>query len=302
MNKNIITIDLDLISNFEKNLKILNLSKNTIKNYTFDILNFIKFIQENKKKKSISTEDLNIELIKNFIVKLKINLKNKSINRKIQTIKKFLKFISYNYEIEFKFIEKLKNIRTEKNLPKVISDQDIKKIIDYLINRQKPIWQNTRDALIIEMLYSTGLRISELCNLKFTDFLINEDFIHIKGKGNKTRSIPILSNLNEKIDNLKNLYPFQIKNEDFLFLKRSNSSISIRSIQSMLKIIRADLNLPSYLTPHKIRHSFATSLLENGLNIKQIQNLLGHSNLNTTQIYTKIDKKNLIKKLEKIKQ
>ncbi len=289
---------LDILNEFQEYLQSLKLSKLTIKNYSLDISNFLSSAQ----KEDLNLEkEINFEFYKNWLIEMKNKLNNRSVNRNLYSLKKFLTFIAYKYNIQSDVLSRIKSLKTERNLPKIIETDEIKNILTFLQNRpNKKYWQNFRDSLLIEMLYSTGLRISEILSIRLQDIIL-QDFIYIKGKGDKERIIPILKNIQNQILKLKEIYPFEMKKNDFIFLIKESKSISVRFCQDLLQKTRNKMNLPDFLTLHKIRHSFATALLENGANIKEIQKLLGHSSISTTQIYTRVDRKNLIRKLSKIK-
>jgi len=174
--------------------------------------------------------------------------------------------------------------------------------------REWSSWQHRRDIAILYFIYSTGLRVSEILQFTFSD-LPFEDQIKIIGKGNKERYIPLLPIVKQKIDlyivNLKSAETIDINNNDPLFLKISSNnkkSLTTRDIQrSMKKLVEIyPGSLPSEATPHSLRHSFASHLLQNGLNIREIQKLLGHSSINTTQIYTKLEDEFLKREYDKI--
>lgn len=272
-------------------------SKNTIKNYYLDIKFFLKDLRNN---------DINMidhEYLSKWLEEQKINNRsNVSINRSISAVKSFFKFLEIKFNISNSSILNLKLLRTSKNLPKNIRENDLEKIATFLKNRKnKKEWENNRDYLIFKLIFITGMRISEALSLKLQDFLNEDELVMIKGKGLKERMVPISKLIKDQIIKLYyNEYPlFLNKTDHMVFLNTKGKKITPRHFQRTIKYAREKIGSWENFTPHSIRHSCATYLLEKNINIKKIQKLLGHKNLSTTQIYTKVNIKNIIEKLNR---
>ncbi len=188
------------------------------------------------------------------------------------------------------------------SLPKAVSVETISDIINNIdrIIKYKNNWEMFRDKLLFILLYSTGMRISEALSLKHLD--LEKDEVVIFGKGGKERLLPLLDIIKSSYISYKNALKeakIQFTGNSWLFINHKERKLSARDVERTFQIIKINKNLPSF-SPHVMRHSFATSLLENGANIRQIQSLLGHENLSTTQKYTKITQKIIGEKLKKI--
>ena len=252
-------------------------SLNTTKSYKTDINQYFEFI-DNKNKKYYEVGE--------FVKYLnKTNYAKSSINRKIASINNFFEWYQENNKLEkIKFI-KTKYIKQDKKLPDVLTSSYINRLLSNLpVDNPK----NVRDRTIIELLYSSGLRVSELTNLKINDFKRNKS-IKVLGKGNKTRILPITNEaykfINLWIKKNRSFYEND-KSNDFLFIGVRGSKISDREIQ---RIVKSSLGT----FPHSIRHSFATHLLDGGADLRVVQEMLGHVDPSTTQIYTHVSKKKL---------
>lgn len=252
-------------------------STNTTTSYKNDIKQFFKFLN-NKSKKNLETD----EYVK-FLNKS--NYAKSSINRKIASINKFFEWCQENKYIEDIKYKKIKYVKDEKKLPEILTSNYINKLLNNLpIDNPK----NLRDKAIIELLYSSGLRVSELTNLKIND-LKNNKSVKVIGKGDKTRILPMTNQayklLNLWITNSRSFYENENSN-DFIFIGVRGKKISEREIQ---RIVKSKLGT----FPHSIRHSFATHLLDGGADLRIVQEMLGHTDPSTTQIYTHVSKKKL---------
>ncbi len=265
----------EFLRRLETEMKITRQSEKTIRSYMFFNEKFLDFIGKDP-------DNANKEDVKLFIAK-KLNNKSES------TIILALAAIKYAFTTIFgrDITLGIKRPKKPKRLPEVLSQQEIKNIIEAAPSK--------KSRLIIEMLYYTGMRVSELINLKRNDIDLDKGEIIIIGKGNKERKILLPKKLIEELRNWLNEHE-----GDYLFSK--DKPMSARNIQKMLKTIKHKIGLKKPLTPHKLRHSFATHLLEQGLDIRTIQVLLGHENLNTTQIYTHITDELYRKAREKIER
>ena len=250
-----------------------NLSRNSVNNYLVDLDQFFH-------NEDIKASDLNVK-IKSYITNLrKKNLKTSSINRKISTLKNFLRFLQTEKiinQIDFQEFESLSNL---KKIPKAISKLQMEQIFKNLyVSKQtnKELY-----ILVLKLIYLSGLRISEALNLKWSDINHQDNSIYIFGKGSKERKVYIIKDFLELLKNLG-------KKNQFVFAL-NNKKISARSVNKFLENCYNDSIIKDKLSSHVFRHSFATTMLENNADIRHIQKLLGHSSISTTEIYTKVAK------------
>jgi len=265
------------------------LSENTHKAYYIDLNYFFNFISEHKGK-TISTkiiEELNIKDFRSWLASLEKNKNKYSSNSQARakaSLRSFYKFLNKNKIINNTSIFNLQQSKIVKRLPKPIPFKDIMKIIE--IAGEKKDWTGIRDKTLLILIYSTGLRISEALQLNRID-VQNKNNIRIIGKGGKVREVPLI---NSAIDAIEKLLE---ANEDLtpkepLFIANKGKRLSARQVQKTMEEIRGKLSLPSSVTPHALRHSFATHLLDKGVDLRTLQELLGHSSLSTTQGYTAV--------------
>ncbi len=263
--------------------KIKGYSKNTITSYKTDLKKYFEYINKNNK---------NYYEIEKYIQSLsKSKYAKSTVNRKIVSISSFFKWCINQKKLNIKDIKHIKNIKTERKLPTILTSNFINNLLD-TIPTSTP--KEIRDRTIIEILYSSGLRVSELTNLKVIDFKNNKS-LKVLGKGNKTRILP----MTDKSFNYMNLwiskYRSEYKNEksgNYIFLGVRGGKISDREIQRIV-----NLRLGTF--PHSIRHTFATHLLDGGADLRVVQEMLGHTDPSTTQIYTHVSKKQLKEKYKR---
>lgn len=210
-----------------------------------------------------------------------------SIARELSTLRNFFKYLNRNGIAENTAISVISSPRRPKVLPRALNVDETFNVLDVAADFAKSEWQGLRDVAIFTILYGCGLRISEALSLNAGD-INHGSFLKIKGKGNKERLVPLLPVVVEKIDAYLKACPYDIKNGEPLFLGARGERLSPRIVQRTLEKIRAYLGLPSTLTPHALRHSFATHLLAEGTDLRSIQELLGHASLHTTQRYTDV--------------
>ncbi len=272
-----------------------NLSSKTIRAYDIDINQFLeKFV--NYKINQINKFDL-----KDYVENLFINsYKIKTIKRKIAVLKAFFNYLEFDEIVEVNPFRKLKlSLKEPKLLPKTLELSEIKRVLKYLYSLKNSYFDKTsfsyklliRDIVSIEILFSTGIRVSELSNLKKNEINIKQGIVKIFGKGSKERIIQICDK--EVLNLLKEysiLFNLNSNPNNHFLLNRLNNNFSEQSIRAMIHKYEQKLGLRQ-ITPHMFRHSFATLLLEEGVDVRYIQNMLGHSSISTTQIYTKVNTK-----------
>ena len=271
-----------------------NLSLKTMHAYDSDLNQFLEKFK-NYKVNEISKFDLKdyVESLFNHPYKIK------TIKRKIAVLKTFFNYLEFDEILEINPFRKLRlSLKEPKLLPKTLDIKEIKTILKYLYDLKHIYDKSTfrykllvRDIVTIEILFSTGIRVSELSNLKKNEINIKQGIIKIFGKGSKERIIQICDK--EVLLLLKEYcILFKIKDNEtkYFLLNRLNNNFSEQSIRAMIHKYEEKLGLKN-ITPHMFRHSFATLLLEEGVDVRYIQNMLGHSSISTTQIYTKVNTK-----------
>lgn len=270
------------------------LSKNTINSYLNDISQFCIFLQ----KKNIDLEKLTFEIFQEFILsKKEQQQKSRTIARQQSSVKNFIIFMETEEIIKKKFSDKITAYQVEAYFPFFLT----KKQINFFLDNKETDKISIRNKLIFHYLYGLGLRVTELCNVSIDHIDFNEKFISILGKGNKTRLLPIhdkLLAMTKKYLNCARKEFFQFQKTNFLFLNKNGGKISRISVWNIVKKKSLTKNI-SNISPHTFRHSFATHLLQNGLDLRFIQELLGHANPSTTEIYTHLLNEDLHKMMEK---
>lgn len=263
-----------------------SLSGNTITAYIGDLEKLLLFLAEN----STNILNVTVEDLENFISGLRdIGIHARSQARILSGIRSFFHFLLIEHYIQQDPSELLESPQIGKHLPDILSVDEI----DCLINAiDRSTREGQRNCAILETLYSCGLRVSELCNLKISDLYLKDGFIRVEGKGSKQRLVPISNKAIKEI----NLY-FQYRDEgliksgyeDFLFISKFGKNISRIMVFHIIKELSEKIGLKKSISPHTFRHSFATHLLEGGANLRAIQSMLGHESIGTTEIYTHID-------------
>ena len=286
----------DAFTNWLGNLKeVRNLSDNTLISYKHDVKSFIEFISTHTGSEvSIKyLNDMKISDFRSFLSYLRNkDISSTSIARIISSLKSFFNYLLNTNLIESTVVQSLRTPKQKKSLPRPISSELAIETIKHAQDMEKEKWIGMRNKSILMLLYGCGLRISEALNLNFED--INEnDYLIIKGKGNKERMVPLMDYVKNDIENYIHECPKNFMKDDPLFVGKRLDRLSPRIIQYVLEKIRHNLSLPETATPHALRHSFATHLLDSGGDLRTIQELLGHSSLSTTQKYTNVETEKL---------
>ena len=272
--------------------QVKNLSENTTKSYKRDLKKLYLFLE---KLNVTNYSDIKEEICSAWIGDLySQNNKPKSIQRHLSSAKGFFRFLKKNNLISSSPFELVTAPKSSNTLPDVLSPEDVEQLLNFKPSNTIEI----RDMAIVELMYSSGLRVSETVNINISDFEENMSFLRVLGKGSKTRLVPMgrfaINAINNWISERE-----KISNDtDALFLNSKGSRLSVRSIQLRLKKMAIKQGLPP-VHPHMLRHSFATHMLESSGDLRTIQELLGHSSLSTTQIYTKLDYQHLAKIYDK---
>ena len=272
--------------------QVKNLSENTTKSYERDLKKLYLFLD---KLNVTNYSDIKEEICSAWIGDLySQNNKPKSIQRHLSSAKGFFRFLKKNNLIGSSPFELVTAPKSSNTLPDVLSPEDVEQLLNFKPSNTIEI----RDMAIVELMYSSGLRVSETVNINISDFEENMSFLRVIGKGSKTRLVPMGRFAINAINNWLNEREKISNNTDALFLNSKGSRLSVRSIQLRLKKMAIKQGLPP-VHPHMLRHSFATHMLESSGDLRTIQELLGHSSLSTTQIYTKLDYQHLAKIYDK---
>ena len=281
------------IKSFQHYLKLeRGLSQNTIDNYTFDLQRLCSYLDQN----SISVSPINIqeETIQQFIYTISKELNARTQARILSGLKAFFNYLIFEDYRTNNPMELIETPRIGRKLPDTLSINEIDKLIQAIDLSKK---EGERNRAIIETLYGCGLRVSELVNLKISDLFFEEDFIRVSGKGNKQRFVPIATHTKKYIEIYKSTIrnKLQIKKnfEDTLFLNQHGKQLTRAMIFTIIKDLAVKSNIKKSISPHTLRHSFATHLLENGADLRSIQIMLGHESITTTEIYIHLDRKHL---------
>ena len=262
-------------------------SAHTVDAYARDLSQFLDFFTTPQSIDSLSK--IQITDCRRYISSRHCQLISKSsLARKLSTIRNFFHWLDRNKIVKNSAISVLSSPKKDKILPRSLEINQTFELIEEAPNFERENWQQLRDIAIFTLLYGCGLRISEAVNTNIGDF-DNQDFLRIKGKGKKERIVPLLPIVTKTINTYLSACPYSHNNGDAVFLGARGERISPRIIERQMEKIRNYMGLPSNLTPHSLRHSFATHLLANGTDIRSIQELLGHSSLSTTQRYTEVE-------------
>ncbi|HEX9980717.1 MAG TPA: site-specific tyrosine recombinase XerD [Flavobacterium sp.] len=281
------------IIQFRNYLKIeRGLSLNTLENYCLDVHRLAGWIENNNV--SASPLDIQKEDLQQFIYAVSSEVNARSQARIISGLKSFFSWLVFEHCRNDNPMELIETPKTGRKLPDTLSLAEIDSLIA-AIDLSRP--EGERNRAILETLYGCGLRVSELVDLKISDLFFEEGFIKVTGKGSKQRFVPI-GNLTQKyIEIYRNSVRsgISIKKgfEDTLFLNRRGSKLTRAMIFTIIKSLAVEINLDKNISPHTLRHSFATHLLENGADLRSIQLMLGHESITTTEIYVHLDRKHL---------
>jgi integrase/recombinase XerD len=282
---------INYIKSYQSYLRIeRGLSKNTIDNYTFDMERLCLFLDENAI--SISPIKIGEETIQQFIYSVSKEVNPRSQARIISGLKSFFSYLIFEDYRSDNPMELIETPKTGRKLPDTLSVEEIDALISAIDLSSN---EGERNRAMLETLYGCGLRVSELVSLKISDLFFDEGFIKITGKGNKQRFVPI-GNLTQKYihiykDNIRTHLNIKKGHEDTLFLNRRGAQLSRAMIFTIIKGLAVQIDLNKSISPHTLRHSFATHLLENGADLRSIQLMLGHESITTTEIYVHLDRK-----------
>lgn len=267
-----------MIESFLKYLKAgKGFSDHTVKNYKIDLDNFFDYVKEKKVDTNLVREYLK------FLYEKKYS--SRTISRKVSTLKSYYKYLESENIIDENPLELISNPKIEKTLPNYLNYEDLEKLLSTPDITKK---EGLRDALLLEMLYSSGCRVSEISNIKIKDINFKDRKIKILGKGNKER----YAFYGSKCEKLLNNY-LEKEMHEYLFTNKHGNRLNERTIRKIVEDTARKADIKVHVTPHTLRHTYATHLLNEGADLKSVGDLLGHENLSTTQIYTHVSNERL---------
>lgn len=274
------------------------LSSNSIQNYRMDVEKLITYLEQKKITETPIT--ITKDSTQQFVYEVAKNVSPRSQARIISGLKSFFSYLIFEDYRSDNPMELIEAPKLGRKLPDTLSEEEINSLIA-AIDLSKP--QGERNRAILETLYGCGLRVSELINLKLSDLYFAEDFIKVTGKGDKQRFVPI-SEINKKYiliykNDIRSHLDIKKGFEDILFLNRRGRQLTRAMIFTIIKQLAEKINLNKNISPHTLRHSFATHLLTNGADLRAIQQMLGHESITTTEVYVHVDRSHLAEVIEK---
>ncbi|WP_298902777.1 site-specific tyrosine recombinase/integron integrase [uncultured Psychroserpens sp.] len=285
------------LSDYKYYLKIeRGLSANSIANYELDVQKLINYLDVNNI--TISPVKIDYETIQSFIYEVSRQLNSRSQSRLISGLRSFFGYLVFEDYRTTNPLDHIESPKIGRKLPDTLSIDEIDALINAIdLTREfNNVRIGERNRAILETLYSCGLRVSELINLKISDLFFDEGFIKVTGKGNKQRFVPIGSNTQNYIAIWKDIRAHINIDKDYkdtLFLNNRGKQLTRAMIFTIIKNLAKAINLNKTISPHTFRHSFATHLLENGADLRAIQLMLGHESITTTEIYMHVDRSHL---------
>lgn len=277
---------------FEKNL-----SEKTVYAYKVDLFQFTQYLNEHEVPKS--WENIDRSVLRDYIHTLYQRQKPKTIKRKVASLKVFFRFLEFEDLIVVSPFRKLDiRVKLEKHLPVVLTLTEIKSLFSYLDEKRDCFQEASvakqrqliRDSAILDLLFSTGIRVSELCHLRQENLDLESQTLRVLGKGKKERQIPLCGEgLTRKLRDYFQCFDMDLVQTPYVFSGRKGKPISDHTIRQLIQRICEGAGISKKVTPHTFRHTIATLLLESGVDIRFIQTFLGHSSINTTEIYVKVN-------------
>lgn len=286
-NKSVNKVNADIIEKYRRYMKLeRNYSENTLDAYMSDLQKLLDYVGS----EGLHVLDVKLDDLRNFVAALvDIGISARSQSRILSGVRTFYTFLILDGYIEDDPTELLEWPKIGEHLPEVLSVEEVDRL-EQACDLSK--WEGQRNRTIIEVLFSCGLRVSELINLRLSDLFLDEKFIRVMGKGKKERLVPISESAVKELQYWfmdRNLMKIKPGEEDFVFLNRRGGHLTRMMIFTIVRRLAEAAGIEKAISPHTLRHSFATALLEGGANLRAIQDMLGHERISTTQIYTHID-------------
>lgn len=277
----------DIVSRYKRYLKLeKGYSVNTLDAYMRDLDKLVRYLAAEQ----VHVTEVKLEQLEHFAASISdLGIGPRSLARILSGVRQFYRFLVLDGYMEDDPTELLESPKQPNHLPEVLSTAEVD-LLEQAIDLSK--WEGHRNRAIIEVLFSCGLRVSELINLKLSNLYVDEQFIRVMGKGSKERLVPISPRALEELNywfSMRNEMSIKPGEEDYVFLNRRGHHLTRTMILIMIKRYAAEAGIKKTISPHTLRHSFATSLLEGGADLRAIQAMLGHESIGTTEIYTHID-------------
>ena len=295
--------DQDLIKKFEEYLYVIkNYSKHTVYGYVKDVVDFSKYLKDNKLASSL--KDIRRSRTCSYYVSelVKKGFEARSINRKISSLRTFYNFLLKEGIVDVNYFKEVENVKTPKKLPTFIDETDMLTILDSIDTNSD---LGNRNRVLLELMYATGMRVSELCSLEIKQVNFYNNTIKVNGKGKKDRIVILYDSIADKLKfyidfTRSNLLSISgIEEISNVFINYKGTPLTPRGVRKIINNVIENCAVNKHVSPHMIRHSFATALLNNGADLRIVQELLGHENLQTTQIYTHVSTENMKNAFEK---
>lgn len=275
----------------------LGLSPHTIDAYCRDGDDFVQFLQDHLGRAPFGADfsELHVRDLRSFMAARRAaGVSPRSLNRALSALRHFADYLQMrDIEVSSAF-STLSGAKTPAGLPRPIAEADVVRLIQCALESARHEWQGRRDVALLTLLYGTGLRISEALSLTRQNIEDAHAMLRVTGKGGKQRDVPLLPLVIQALNDYMAAQPFGLRHEDKIFRGQRGGAMTPRQAQAMLAKLRRAIGLPDNVTPHALRHSFASHLLSAGGDLRTIQELLGHAQLSSTQIYTKIDETALL--------
>lgn len=277
----------DIVSRYRRYLKLeKGYSVNTLDAYMRDLDKLVRYLAAEQ----VHVTEVKLEQLEHFAASISdLGIGPRSLARILSGVRQFYRFLVLDGYMEDDPTELLESPKQPNHLPEVLSTAEVD-LLEQAIDLSK--WEGHRNRAIIEVLFSCGLRVSELINLKLSNLYVDEQFVRVMGKGSKERLVPISPRALEELNywfSMRNDMSIKPGEEDYVFLNRRGHHLTRTMILIMIKRYAAEAGIKKTISPHTLRHSFATSLLEGGADLRAIQAMLGHESIGTTEIYTHID-------------
>ena len=275
---------------------VSGVSESTINAYRRDVSGFLEFLAEYRGETLglNAMRDVDLRDLRAWMAhERRRGISPRSLARELSAVKNFFRWLAVREGIEPTAVLSVRAPKFEKGLPRPLSAKAARDVIDFTGNSGTEKWVAARDAAVISLLYGCGLRISEALSMKRSDAPL-PDIIRIRGKGEKERIVPVIAAARNAVDHYLGLCPYVQDPGSPLFVGKRGGALNQRIVRRTMECARASLGLPASATPHALRHSFATHLLEASGDLRAIQELLGHSSLSTTQHYTAVEQTHLI--------
>ena len=277
----------DIVSRYRRYLKLeKGYSVNTLDAYMRDLDKLVRYLAAEQ----VHVTEVKLEQLEHFAASISdLGIGPRSLARILSGVRQFYRFLVLDGYMEDDPTELLESPKQPNHLPEVLSTAEVD-LLEQAIDLSK--WEGHRNRAIIEVLFSCGLRVSELINLKLSNLYVVEQFVRVMGKGSKERLVPISPRALEELNywfSMRNEMSIKPGEEDYVFLNRRGHHLTRTMILIMIKRYAVEAGIKKTISPHTLRHSFATSLLEGGADLRAIQAMLGHESIGTTEIYTHID-------------